>query len=107
MSKFIFAYHGGKQFESEEQGKAHMTKWMAWNDGLGDAVVDPGWPVGPSKTVSAHGVDDNGGANPLSGITIIEAKTMAAALDMAKSCPHVDIGGTIEVAEAFQMIPDS
>ncbi len=105
MMKFIFAYHGGKQFESKEQGQAHMAKWMAWNEGLGSAVVDPGWPVGPSKTVTADGVVDNGGSNPLSGVTVIQADSMEAALEMAKACPHIDIGGSIEVAEAFQMIP--
>jgi len=103
MPKFIFAYHGGHQFESREEGMAHMTKWQAWSASLGDAVIDPGMPVGPSKTVSADGVTDDGGANPLSGITILQAETMEEVLEMAKSCPHVDIGGTIEVAQAMDM----
>ena len=61
MKKFIFAYHGGHQFKSQKEGAAHMVKWQAWSAGLGDAVVDPGMPVGPSKTVSADGVADDGG----------------------------------------------
>ena len=28
---------------------------------------------------------------------------MEVALEMAKACPHVDIGGTIEVAQAMDM----
>lgn len=103
MQKFLFAYHGGKNFETKEEGKAHMENWMAWMGGLKDAVVDPGLPVGPSKTVSADGVTDDGGSNPLSGITIVQAETIEQAIEMAKSCPHVSIGGTIEVAPAMNM----
>lgn len=103
MQKYLFAYHGGKQFETKEEGMAHMENWMAWSSGLGDAVVDPGMPVGASKTVSQDGVTDNGGSNPLSGITIVQAETIEQALEMAKSCPHVAIGGTIEVAPAMNI----
>ena len=28
---------------------------------------------------------------------------MTAALEMARDCPHIDIGGTIEVAPALDM----
>lgn len=103
MSKFVLAYHGGKRFETKEEGAAHMAKWNAWNSGLGGAVVDPGMYFGPSKTVSADGIADGGGSNPLSGITVLQADTMDAVLAMANACPHVDIGGTIEVAEVKQM----
>jgi hypothetical protein len=103
MQKYILAYHGGKSFETKEQGAEHMENWRAWSAGLKDAVVDPGMPVGPSKTVTASGVIDNGGANPLSGITIIQADSIDAAIAMAQQCPHVHIGGTIEVAQAMQM----
>lgn len=103
MPKYIFAYHGGKKFETREEGMAHMANWKAWMASLGDAVIDPGMPFGPSKTVSADGVEDGGGANPISGITTIEAEDMAAAVKMAQASPHVTIGGTIEVAEALNM----
>ena len=103
MTRFLLAYHGGHNFKTKEEGAAHMVKWQAWSAGLGDAVVDPGMPVGPSKTVSANGVTDDGGSNPLSGITILQAETMEEVLAMAKSCPHVDMGGTIEVAQAMDM----
>jgi hypothetical protein len=103
MQKFLLAYHGGKKFDSMEEGRAHMGKWQSWMQSLGDAVVDPGMPVGPSKTVSSSGVADDGGSNPLSGMTVLQAETMEQALEMAKSCPHVDNGGTIEVAQAVNM----
>ena len=57
-----------------------------------------------SKTVSSDGVTDDGGPNPLSGFSILEAETMEAALEMAKSCPFLDMEtGTIEVAQVMEM----
>lgn len=103
MPKYLLAFHGGKKFETKEQGMAHMTKWQAWMADIGDAAVGSGFPIGMSKTVSAEGVTDDGGSNPLSGIKIIQAETMEAALKIAKTCPHLDIGGTIEIAEAMNM----
>lgn len=103
MPKFVFAYHGGRQFETQEEGAAFMAKWQAWSAGVGDAFIDPGMPVGPSKTVGADGVSDDGGSNPLSGISILQAETMEDALAIAKTCPHIENDGTIEVAQGMDM----
>lgn len=103
MARFVFAYHGGPQSMSPEDGRAHMGKWMAWMNGLGDTVVDRGLPLGKSVTVGPDGITEDGGPNPLSGFTVVEAEDLDAALEMAKRCPHVDIGGTIEVAPALAM----
>ncbi len=85
MSEYIIAYHGGKKPESPEEGAKHMAKWKAWVSDLGDAVVNPGTPLGPSKTVSSDGVADDGGPNPLSGFSIVRADSMDAALEMANT----------------------
>ena len=102
MPNFVFAYHGGKKPESPEEGAKLKAKWNAWLEGLGDAVVNPGTPLGMSKTVSSDGVSDDGGSNPLSGFSILNAGSMDAALEMAKACPFLEMG-TIEVAEAMEM----
>ena len=103
MSEYIIAYHGGKKPESPEEGAKHMAKWKAWVSDLGDAVVNPGTPLGPSKTVSSDGVADDGGPNPLSGFSIVKADSMDAALEMAKACPTLDLDGTLEVAQVMKM----
>ena len=103
MSNYVLAYHGGKKPESPEEGTKHMAKWKAWVGGLGDAVVNPGTPLGKSKTVSSGGVSDDGGSNPLLGFSIVKADSMDAALEMAKTCPFLDLGGTLEVAEVKEM----
>ncbi len=88
--------------ESPEEGAKLMAKWKAWVDGLGDASVNRGSPLGKSKTVSSGSVSDGGGSNPLSGYSVVNADSMDAAVEMAKGCPHLD-HGTIEVAEVMEM----
>ena len=44
-----------------EEGAKVMAQWEAWFKEMGDAVVNPGNPVGMSKTVSGSGVTDDGG----------------------------------------------
>ncbi len=105
MSEFILAYHGnGKKPDSPEEAAEGMQKWQTWVADLGDDMVNPGTPLGMSKTVSISGVEDNGGANPLSGFSVVKAADMNAALEIAKSCPFIEMEqGTIEVAEFMQM----
>ena len=101
MPKYVIAYLGGKKFEKPQDGAAHMAKWKAWIAGLGDAVVNPGTPLGKSKLVSSSGVSE-AGTDRLTGFSIVAADSMKAALDMAQRCPFLDIG-EIQVAEVMEM----
>jgi hypothetical protein len=104
MSKFVFAYHGGGMPESPEEGERVMAAWGAWFETLGAAIADGGNPTGDSRTVGSDGsVSQGGGANPLSGYTVIEADDIDAAVAHAKGCPILDGGGSVEVAEAIDM----
>lgn len=104
MAKYLFVYHGGSTPETEEEGKQVMDAWGAWLGGLGSAVIDGGNPVGMSTTVHPGGkVTNDGGANPASGYSLIEATDDADAVAKAKGCPILEAGGSIELAEAFDM----
>lgn len=104
MPNFVFVYHGGGRPDTPEEGAKVMAAWQAWMGGMGDALVEGGNPVGMSKTVSASGVADDGGANPVSGYSIVSAADIDAAVEMAKGCPIIDTdGGSVEVAEAIAM----
>lgn len=103
MARFLLIYHGKPNIQSPEDGAKHMAAWKAWSSGLGDAVVDPGLPVGPSKTITPTGLEDNGGSNPASGMTVLQADTMKEAIALAKGCPHLSGTGTIEIAEAMDL----
>lgn len=104
MTKFIFAYHGGKAPDSEEEGKMIMAQWNEWFGKIGADLVDPGAPLGKSHTVSKVGTKADGGANPVSGYTIVTASGYDAAIALAKGCPMVmDGSGSVEVAELIDM----
>lgn len=104
MAKYVFIYHGGKMSESEEEGAKVMAEWQDWLGGMGEAVVDPGNPVGLSSTVHSNGaVSDDGGSNPVAGYSLVNADSMAQALDKAKGCPILKANGSVEVAEAMEM----
>ena len=103
MANFIFAFHGGAMPDTPEEGAAVMAKWESWMAGLGNKLIHPGAPVGVSKTVSATGTADNGGANPVSGYMVISAPDMDTACEIAKGCPIIDNGGSVEIAEEMEM----
>ncbi|MGI9585656.1 MAG: YciI family protein [Acidimicrobiia bacterium] len=105
MAKFLYTYHGGVGMETTEEKMAEvMALWGAWFAELGDAIVDGGAPVGASKTVGAAGaVSDGGGANPATGYTILSANSLDEAVTMAKGCPSLADGGSVEVSELIEM----
>ncbi len=103
MPKYMFAYHGGKAPETPEEGRKVMAAWENWFGTLGQAIVDGGNPVGASSTVTANGVMGDGGANPVAGYSLITAPDMETATTMAKGCPMLEDGGTVEVAECLPM----
>ena len=102
MTRFVYVYHGGRKPETEAEVAEVMAAWQAWLGGL-DAA-DPGAPFGMSSTVHPDGsVSEDGGSNPASGYSIVNAADKAQALEMAKGCPILAAGGSIEVCEAMQM----
>jgi len=103
MSNYIIAYHGGKRPESREAGNAQMAKWKAWIADMGDAVVNRGSPLGISKIVSSSGVSNDDGTCTMSGFSVVRADSLDSALDMAKACPFLELGGTLKVAEMMQV----
>lgn len=104
MAKFVLVYHGGSMPESEEESAKVMAAWGVWMEGLGSALTDPGNPFGAAKTINSDGsVTEGGGTDPASGYTLIDAESLDAAVILAKGCPILTGGGSVEVAEALDM----
>ena len=104
MIECIIAYHGEmKRPESPEEGKSQMDAWHAWLDKLGDAVVNPGSPLGKSRIVDADGVSEDDWSNQMFGFTIVRADSLDAAIEMAQGCPVIEQGGRLRVAELRDM----
>jgi hypothetical protein len=102
MAKYLLVYHGGGMPEGEAAQATAMAAWGTWFQNLGPALADGGNPVSQSKTIAGDGsVSDGGGSNPSTGYSLIEADTLDAAVALAKGCPVLGGGATIEVAETF------
>lgn len=103
MAQYIIVYLGGNQPSSAEEGREHFAKYMEWLSSLGDAVVSPANPLKGTSTINPDGAVSEGGTTTMSGYTIVEAESMDAALSIAKACPFLDIGGSLEVSELVKM----
>ena len=103
MPQYMITYLGGDQPSSPEEGKQHFSKYMDWLSSLGDSAVSPANPLKDTSTVNSDGTVTTGSTTSMSGFTIIETDSMEAALLIAKACPFLDIGGSLEVSELIEM----
>jgi len=103
MAQYAIVYLGGSQPSSPEEGKQHFAKYKEWLTSLGDSAVSPMNPLKNTSTVNSDGTVTAGSITTMSGYTIVEAESIEAALEMAKACPFLDIGGSLEVSELIQM----
>ena len=103
MLQYVIVYLGGDQPSSPEEGKRHFAKYKEWLSSLGDAAVSPANPFKNTNTVNPDGTVTAGSTRSMSGYTIIEADSMETALEIAKACPFLDIGGSLEVSELVEL----
>ena len=103
MPQYIMTYLGGNRPATPEEGKQHFAKYQEWLASLGDAAVSPANPLKNTSTVNPDGTVTEGSTTTMSGFSIVEADSVEAALSIAKLCPFLDIGGSLEVSELMQM----
>jgi len=101
MGKYVLAYKGAVEESSPEETEAWMATWVQWFGDLGEAVIDGGAPFGASTALGAGGRADATAA--LTGFSILRADTLEAAAGLAKGCPVLTRGGTVEVYETIDM----
>ena len=100
MPTYLLAFHGTSLPKGEAERTNLERAWGSWMDGLGGALEGSNNAVNVARTISPDGmVSAGGGANPVLGLSFITADDMNAAVDLARSCPHLAAGGSIEVAE--------
>lgn len=103
MSQYLIVYLGGDKPSSPEAGKQHMAKYRDWLTSLKNSAISPTNPLKNTHTVNSNRSVVVGGKTSMSGFTIIETDSMESALSVAKSCPFLEIGGSLEVSELMQM----
>jgi hypothetical protein len=102
MTTYLLAYKGGRMAETEVEQQEQMAAWGAWFGSLGEAVVDGGNPFAGSLSVSGDGTAEGAGSG-LGGYSVLRADSLAAAADLAKGCPLIGGGGTVDVYETIPM----
>jgi hypothetical protein len=107
MGNYLFAYRGGAMAETDEQRQAVMAAWGAWFGELGGAIVDPGNPFAGSASVGAGGAGGavgDGAGSALTGYSVMKADSLAAATELAKGCPVLSGGGSVDVYETLEVM---
>lgn len=109
MPKFMFVYRGGHEGmedASPEQMQQVMQLWMDWIQG----GMEAGWMLDGGDGLKSEGavvkadlsVTDGPFAESkelVGGYSMVEAPDLAAAIELAKSSPMPNSGGTVEVRE--------
>ncbi|SON48700.1 hypothetical protein [Vibrio tapetis] len=103
MAQYLIVYFGGNPPATPEEGKIHMAAYKQWMASIGDGLVSPANPIKNSHTIEPGGNSNIGSATSMSGYTIIESESIENALKIAKKCPFLGIGGTLEVSELAEM----
>ena len=104
MTNYVFAYSGGNGVAADEaERNAQMARWGRWFGELGSRVVDGGAATGAAKTVGPGGSVSDGGSRGLTGYSIVSADSLESAVELAKGCPVLEIGGAVDVCEAIAM----
>src|SRR5690349_24133642 len=98
MANYVLVYKGGAMAPTPEEQQQVMAAWGQWFGGLGQALVDGGNLFsGQSNSIASDGSVGSGASSGLTGYSILKADDLAGATSMAKGCPVLSSGGSIEV----------
>jgi hypothetical protein len=103
MPQFILVYLGGELPANPADGQKHFQRYQQWLDSLGDAVISPAIPFRDTHVVRPDGAVSPGTTSAMSGLSIIRMDSLEEALAAARSCPFLEINGTLEVSEMIEM----
>ena len=99
-NNYVLVYHGGAMPDSPEEGAKVMQAWTTWFGQIGDHLVDGGNPASRTQTISAAGSVSDDASGP-SGYSIIKADSLDEAVRIAKGCPVLAGGASVQVVETF------
>ena len=104
MSEFTFLFRGRKSSGSPEDRQEHFQRWVVWFKELGAKghLKDYGHPLDDNgKVVKGKAAVNDGpyaeAKDIVGGYSVIEAKDLDQATELAKSCPILEVGGSVEV----------
>jgi hypothetical protein len=110
MSEFVYLYRDdGRGQASPQQMQERLKKWAAWMKDLDakGALKIAGHPLAPQGAVVKKGAVNDGpyaeSKDIVIGYTVVEARDIAHAAELAAGCPLVEGGGLVEVRPVRQM----
>jgi hypothetical protein len=113
MSEFVYLYRGGRRPTSPAEGEQVMQRWMTWLAELAAKghLKDRGQPLdGEGKVVRGNGNGRSVTDGPypeskdiVGGYTLVEAKDLAQAAELAGGCPILERDGLVEVRPVMLM----
>ena len=111
MSEFVYLYRGGRRAESPAEGEKQMQRWVGWLQDLAAKghIKDQGQPLeAEGKVVRSKGGSVTDGPyaeskDVVGGYTLIEAKDLAQAAELAGGCPIFEYDGLVEVRPVMKM----
>jgi hypothetical protein len=104
MARYLLLYRGGTPPQTEDEGREVMAAWTAWFEDLGPAVVDQGLPTAGGRSLATDGSVAEASAADVTGYTILEAEGLEPAVEMARSCPHLQAGGSVSVLATMEVM---
>ena len=112
MANFLFVYRNSVELEqqqhSPEEMQAVMAEWGAWFQEVGENLVNGGDALLPTgKIVKSDGAVTDGpfieAKELVGGFSIIQADNYDKAVEYAKTCPIMAVGGSVEVRELAEL----
>jgi hypothetical protein len=111
MSEFVFLFRGRDLTMTPDQKQKHRENWVAWFKELSakGLIKDPGHPLEPGGSIvkgkqkTVHDGPFAEAKDVIGGFTLIEARDLAHATEIAKGCPVLEVGGAVEIRPIEQM----
>jgi hypothetical protein len=99
-SKFIVTYHGGEQPQTKKENRQLNDRYGRWLQSLDIPTgATTMVPVSDSRVLKADSTASKDKAVSMMGFTIFQAESLEQAITHAQKCPHLEIGGTVELSE--------
>lgn len=111
MKDFLFLFRmNGAPAGSPDEMQAMTKRWMDWLGGIAaqNKLTDRGNRLFPEgKVVKAGNIVTDGPYSEiketLGGYSIVKADSLEEATELAKGCPGLSVGATVEVREILEM----
>lgn len=108
-SRFIVLFRGGRPFKDKQEEDDMISQWYVW---MGQLAQQKRLGESDSARYDGKRISEEGkkienvtlSPDAFAGYLIIKADTLDQAVEAAKDCPHLKIGGTLEIHELLTLM---